>query len=283
MKKKMFLVCLGLLFGVLTAMAQEAVHVVKRGETLTMIATQYGVSVDALKAANPLVGKTLFVGMKLQIPEKVIIQEDVTTPSDISPTNLETEISNTADGVVEEEYIQKTYHEGGSKSQSGEWVYFGTLGFDFLELGKMYSKFNNYTFDLHWNYVAPSNVYIGPGFGYTYTFIHDKSYDSDDQEMALRIPIRIGYQLPIAKQSKIMMDFGPSMNCVIWGRREMKDGTKSKFKDWGEKRFGVSAVLGLHVLINENFGLGVRYTTSFKNFMDEGFFGVSLVGAIDTY
>ena len=79
------------------------------------------------------------------------------------------------------------------------------------------------------------------------------------------------------------MDFGPSMNCVIWGRREMKDGTKSKFKDWGEKRFGVSAVLGLHVLINENFGLGVRYTTSFKNFMDDGVFGVSLVCAIETY
>lgn len=71
MKKRMFLSCLGLLFGALTVMAQSTTHVVKRGETLTMIATQYDVSVDALKEANPLAGKSLFVGMKLQIPEKV--------------------------------------------------------------------------------------------------------------------------------------------------------------------------------------------------------------------
>ncbi len=283
MKKKLTLLCLGLMFGALTVMAQSTTHVVKRGETLTMIATQYGVSVDALREANPLAGKSLFVGMKLQIPEKVIIQEDATTHSDISPANLESEISNTADEATGEKYVQETYQEGSRKKQSGEWLYFGTLGYNFLELGKKYSKFNNYTFDLHWNYVAPSNVYIGPGFGYTCEFIHDKSYNSDDQKMSLRIPIRIGYQLPITKESKVMVDFGPSMNCVIWGRREYEGGYKVKFKDWGEKRFSGEAVLGLHVLIKGKWGLGVRYTTSFKNFMDEGFFGVSLVCAIETY
>jgi LysM repeat protein len=43
-------------------------HIVQPGETLFRIATQYGVSVDALRAANGLTGNTIFSGQMLTIP-----------------------------------------------------------------------------------------------------------------------------------------------------------------------------------------------------------------------
>jgi LysM repeat protein len=45
-----------------------AVHVVKRGETLTKIARQYGVTIKALKAANGLRTDRLLVNQKLKLP-----------------------------------------------------------------------------------------------------------------------------------------------------------------------------------------------------------------------
>ena len=44
------------------------VHVVSRGQTLTSIAAQYGVTAAALKQANKLRTDTIFVGQRLQIP-----------------------------------------------------------------------------------------------------------------------------------------------------------------------------------------------------------------------
>ncbi|MBM3859295.1 MAG: LysM peptidoglycan-binding domain-containing protein [Verrucomicrobia bacterium] len=45
-------------------------HVVQKGETLTSIAKQYGISVAALKKANTLAVDSLVVGQKLAIPPK---------------------------------------------------------------------------------------------------------------------------------------------------------------------------------------------------------------------
>ncbi len=44
-------------------------HVVQKGETLTAIAKQYGVSVTDLKKANSLTGDDIKVGQKLTIPK----------------------------------------------------------------------------------------------------------------------------------------------------------------------------------------------------------------------
>lgn len=66
--KKLLLLCAICCYA-LTAAAQSTVHTVQRGETLASIAKQYHLSVDELKAANPYIGKKLYVGIKLQIPE----------------------------------------------------------------------------------------------------------------------------------------------------------------------------------------------------------------------
>ncbi len=44
------------------------VHVVRRGQTLGSIARQYGLGVEALRAANGLRGDLIFVGQRLRIP-----------------------------------------------------------------------------------------------------------------------------------------------------------------------------------------------------------------------
>lgn len=68
MKKKL-LPILFLLFSS-AAFAQKAkTHVVQRGETLESVAGKYGVSPDALKAANPNMNNLFYGGMVLNIPQ----------------------------------------------------------------------------------------------------------------------------------------------------------------------------------------------------------------------
>jgi LysM repeat protein len=52
-----------------TAAADGPVHVVQPGETLFRIALNYGVSMDAIRAANGIVGNTIYAGQSLVIPE----------------------------------------------------------------------------------------------------------------------------------------------------------------------------------------------------------------------
>src|SRR5262249_52534360 len=51
------------------AAADGPVHIVQPGETLFRIALNYGVTVDALRAANGIVGNTIYVGQSLIIPD----------------------------------------------------------------------------------------------------------------------------------------------------------------------------------------------------------------------
>src|SRR5262245_12192286 len=52
-----------------TAAADGPVHVVQPGETLFRIALNYGVSMDAIRAANGFTGDTIYVGQTLVIPD----------------------------------------------------------------------------------------------------------------------------------------------------------------------------------------------------------------------
>jgi LysM repeat protein len=63
------LACFMLLGAAGTAAADTPVHVVQPGETLFRIALNYGITVDALRAANGIVGNTIYVGQTLIIPD----------------------------------------------------------------------------------------------------------------------------------------------------------------------------------------------------------------------
>ncbi len=82
-------ISVAIVFIIATAMPAMALeHTVKRGETLESIAAHYGVTVDAIRAANPNVN-LIFTGIKLEIPEK--LQHE-----DVLPTQMAGEDNETA-------------------------------------------------------------------------------------------------------------------------------------------------------------------------------------------
>lgn len=277
------LLCLGLLFGVLTVMAQEAVHVVKRGETLTMIATQYGVSVDALKEANPLVGKTLFVGMKLQIPEKTT---EFSEQAVRQQTNTySTEQPRTANSSKAEESIAASSNsqtkEQDFRIAQGSILAYGRAMFYFTDnaFGKSssidgaieYKSDFALAWDLGVNYYFIKSAFISAGLGVVTqggTYSNYERYGASMQTIntsrtTLRLPLGIGYSYPFSENIGITVQTGPMLNYLIAGSDEMKQSgkriSKTKLKDMkGVDHFSAnwSASLGVNLWDGE---VGVEY------------------------
>jgi LysM repeat protein len=66
----------------------EQVYTVKSGDNLTKIATQHGISVKSLRAANSLKTDSIKVGQKLKIPAKASAPATVpTTPTEPAPAS----------------------------------------------------------------------------------------------------------------------------------------------------------------------------------------------------
>lgn len=277
------LLCLGLLFGVLTVMAQEAVHVVKRGETLTMIATQYGVSVDALKEANPLVGKTLFVGMKLQIPEKTTefseqaVGQQTNTYSTEQPRIAD---SPKAEGPIAASSNSQTKEQDfriaqGSILASGRAMfYFTDNAFgksSSIDGAHEYKSDFALAWDLGVNYYFIKSAFISAGLGVVAqggTYSNSDRYGASMQTIntsrtSLRLPLGIGYSYPFSENIGITAQTGPMLNYLIAGSDEKKQSgkriSKTKLKDMkGVDHFSAnwSASLGVNLWDGE---VGVEY------------------------
>jgi len=69
-----------------TSVGGEQSYAVKSGDNLTKIATQHGVSVKALRAANALKTDSIKVGQKLKIPAKAA-SAPVTAPAEPAPAS----------------------------------------------------------------------------------------------------------------------------------------------------------------------------------------------------
>ncbi len=90
---------LALALGLLLAFAPPAqadalTHVVQAGETLFRIALNYGVSVDALRAANGIAGNTIYAGQTLVIP-------DPNAPAAPAPAASESTAASGGDYIVQ--------------------------------------------------------------------------------------------------------------------------------------------------------------------------------------
>lgn len=83
----------------ISSYAQQAEHVVQRGEDFTSIAEKYGIKVDDLKAANPQ-SAVCSVGRKLYIPrvgETIVVKETKELPKEVSlKSDEKAEISHTS-------------------------------------------------------------------------------------------------------------------------------------------------------------------------------------------
>lgn len=67
----------------------QAKHEVQRGETLAGIAKQYGVTEQMIKDANPQMGNLFYVGLKLNIPQKIGKIEEKKNAVDETNYNVE--------------------------------------------------------------------------------------------------------------------------------------------------------------------------------------------------
>lgn len=91
-----------LVVNTVTAQDYQAKHEVQRGETLTSIAKQYGVTEQMIKEANPQMGDLFYVGLKLNIPKKGEVRnetkkekvEDDDGIVDVSSNNTHSTLSN---------------------------------------------------------------------------------------------------------------------------------------------------------------------------------------------
>lgn len=99
-----------------TTTAEEKTYKVAKGDTLNKIAKEYGVTVEALKAANNLTDDNIFVGQTLKIPAKDG-NEGTTTTAEETPTQTET---TTLAVSQETSVITTTTKDGKSLPQTGE-------------------------------------------------------------------------------------------------------------------------------------------------------------------
>lgn len=99
-----------------TTTAEEKTYKVAEGDTLNKIAKEYGVTVEALKAANNLTDDNIFVGQTLKIPAKDG-NEGTTTTAEETPTQTKT---TTVAVSQETSVITTTTKDGKSLPQTGE-------------------------------------------------------------------------------------------------------------------------------------------------------------------
>ena len=98
-----------------TTASEEQTYKVAEGDTLNKIAKEYGVTVEALKAANNLTDDNIFVGQTLKIPAEGETED--TGNAEETPTQTET---TTLSVSQETSVITTTTKDGKSLPQTGE-------------------------------------------------------------------------------------------------------------------------------------------------------------------
>ncbi len=298
--KKLLLLCAICCYA-LTAAAQSTVHTVRRGETFASIAKLYHLSVDELKAANPYIGKKLYVGIKLQIPEiketpqveAIAAAKPAKEKRSKTQATQEKERVEAAKPVKEEKVkIPATTEE---ETEYKKWAisfnityYFaeGTSSKNFGNGVTSYSSSFGLGFDLAANYYFAKSAFIAPGIG----VLQSSSISSNSSgygnysktetsNTAVRIPIMVGYDLAFSEKIGLTLQTGPHLGYTIAGYSK-QDGEKTKIKDIKEfERFHVNWSVGAFINWGET-RLGAEYLIGLKEGSD-GTFGVSLGWRMD--
>ena len=293
--KKLLLLC-AICCCALTAAAQSTVHTVQRGETLASIAKQYHLSVDELKAANPYIGKKLYVGIKLQIPEiKEAPQvEELAAAKPAkekkSKAQAKQEKERVAAAKFMEEELTQSPAETEEETEYDKWAvsltatyYFagGTNSENFGDGVRSYDSSFGLGFDLLFQYYFAKSAYIAPGIGVTHS--GSSGYNSsgygnasthNGSSTAVRVPIMIGYDLAFSKKIGLTLQTGPQIGYTVAGYSEY-DGEKTKVKDMeGFEPFHINWSAGAFLYFGD-FRVGAEYLIGLKD-GSEGTLGVSI-------
>lgn len=257
--------------------AQETVkHVVQKGETISSIATNYGVTVAEITTLNPKAAKFLFVGMELQIPVKSKPAASVPASSGTTAVNSSATASvpvtqqkqtpsytssTTADNIS---YADAPYKNQSSsvRTQSTTVGHF-TAGYNLsLEDKPKGTTAWGVSILLSMDEYLNDMFYVGLGGGLSFggSTYSDNSYKATSMAYQLDFPVYFG----ITPIDGIDLDTGPSFNWLVGGGTKLYvDGEKiseSKYSDDKElKRFTptwrVSVRLFDYLYVGVNIGL----------------------------
>lgn len=298
--KKLLLLCAICCYA-LTAAAQSTVHTVQRGETLASIAKQYHLSIDELKAANPYIGKKLYVGIKLQIPEvkEAPRVEEVAAATPVKEKKQKAQAKQEQERNVVEKPVKEEKAKIPATTEKetayNKWAvsfdityYFaeGTSSKNFGNGVRSYNSSFGMGFDLAANYYFAKSAFIAPGIGVLHsssTGYNSSGYGNSNKHSnsstAVRIPIMVGYDLAFSEKIGLTLQTGPHLGYIVAGYHE-ENGDKIKFKDMEDTEpFHVNWSVGAFIYWGET-RLGAEYLIGLKE-GSEGTFGVSLGWRMD--
>ena len=236
MRRRIISIVTASLLSCTALIAQNLLYRVEPGDTFESISKEFGISVTELKEANPN-AKTLFVGMKINVPEKNTEQSEPIRIAAADPQETITETvydtpsepRQATERTVEPATTSPTVTQNrGTEAQirGGGAMYFNK--------GEMVKK----TYAIEY-YMGVRSYPFGPiffeyGLGYVYdsSWNYEKNYKFDSTAHSLQVPVLLGVSLGSDIGTNIY--FGPYVDFTLASKNEMEiygEKTTQKLSD----------------------------------------------------
>lgn len=221
MKKIITCIIGAIILSCTSILAQSLLYRVEPGDTFESISKEFGVSIGALKEANPN-AKTLFVGMKINIPEKQTATTVTDTPTDtivniITATSNEPVDQETATQTPDpahNSYKPSISHESSTKTYTKAG---GGMIFDESEMVKN-AYFLEYSFGARSYAVNPLFVEYGLGYIIDSSWGNEKNYKFETTSHTLQAPLLLGVSIGESIGTNIY--FGPYLDFTLASKAE---------------------------------------------------------------
>lgn len=261
MKKYLFCIFAMTLLSCVTVFAQENLYKVVAGDTFGSIAKEFNVSVEALQAANPSV-KTLFVGMKLNIPAVPEDSASEFTSVQTSSIAAEPEATSAPKATKTTKVEQTTVRQQTKTNRPSEGLgrFSGGMLFNDGDLVKnafameVYLASRMYVYD-------PIFLEFGLAYGLETSWANESDYKYDAMSHSLQVPALLG----VSVGSDVGANFyvGPYLDFTVASKSEMEIfGEKSvtRLRDLEDyNRFQLGLKLGAEFDLDV-FVIGVNYS-----------------------
>lgn len=266
--------------------AQDAkTHTVERGETLSSIATKYGVSQEEIIKLNPEAKQFIYVGMELVIPvTSAETSNKEQKPSTVNQVEVkQSNINQSATSSTD------FYTDGSEWEDFRKWTFLGRIAYGVLPKpeGEGVSGTNySLSFSFGAEYNINKSLYVGARIGYSSVNINTLTHmggaewqNTETSNHMITLPVEIGYKFHLVEEKVILTPYaGLDFNFVVKSSLEQGIGSdKDKKTIDPSDRFGANGRIGVRVGL-WGFDLGCAYVFSFDDNYgeDAGFPEISL-------
>ena len=248
-------------------------HTVKRGETIESIAQKYGTTVEAIKSANPNMGKFFIVGMKLNIPTAIPTPVIPVTPDNNNNVTDKLKTSDKQKELPKPQTNQDEQNNSRENSQyiidkdneslADKWTFYAKLGAIFYKTqktGNTYTSSLGFEIVVFTHYHFTNNFYISGGLGYLKTsastfILRSTSKSQKDESVAhnMILPVELGVRFPLYKNTyAFFIEAGPNLGYAVGGYTQI-----------GEEKLSFSEVEKKYGKGPKRFGAFIRLTAGF--------------------